>query len=561
MTYALFLTESDIDLKLHLVLARRLSDVIMPVFVVKTPEYVDAVLSAGYPAFTYREIYERYPSSASCDHASIPESDLVYETHYLRRFGVLQYRDRFAQWMHDPRVPFHDVQEALRHIQRQACILETGMAALYEDLSPAFVSIWNGLFLPTSAFSRHLKRKGIPVSYCEEGCFPQTMTIDTQGVNHASGIAARKSFAALDDRSGRTVASFLETYHRGRSSRGAVEAQNRSVQTLPRKVKIILYPAQIDSDTNIVLASPVYATNDEAIRDILPALEGRPDLHLVVKVHPRDPDAYEQLKRYASDQVTVTDSGNIHDWIVASSVIVTRNSTVGLEALTYRKRVIALARSIYSGHGFTINALSAEDLKHAVRSATAHPYLSEEQWMRFRSFLYELLSRSTIGADRDPLEQENVTLGTIRTTLLPDQERQSLQWIDERLAESSRVRRMIDDSMLFLDRLMKKRVGLTYIIVGNDDDKLVRGIFAWLEQRYQERIETVLSYPSTSPFWRVRCLATIIKKAVLHKECLLVLVPKHLVRRDIDARSRVLAFFARGQLLLIDSERKVIRVP
>ncbi|MCF6754359.1 hypothetical protein L3X16_17135 [Pseudomonas stutzeri] len=71
-------------------------------------------------------------------------------------------------------------------------------------------------------------------------------------------------------------------------------------------------------------------------------------MHLIIKLHPRSPivavdNLVSVVKRYGkSSQVIVTQSGHLYKLIVASDVVVTQFSNVGLEAAVLRKKVLSV---------------------------------------------------------------------------------------------------------------------------------------------------------------------------------------------------------------------------
>ncbi|WGI26633.1 CDP-glycerol glycerophosphotransferase family protein [Halomonas alkaliantarctica] len=84
----------------------------------------------------------------------------------------------------------------------------------------------------------------------------------------------------------------------------------------------------------------------DIVKDIISTLEDH--VHLIVKLHPRSPmsllDKYHSLvKMYGKEtHVSVTQSGHLYKLIIASDVVVTQFSNVGLEAAVLKKKVLSV---------------------------------------------------------------------------------------------------------------------------------------------------------------------------------------------------------------------------
>jgi capsular polysaccharide export protein len=120
---------------------------------------------------------------------------------------------------------------------------------------------------------------------------------------------------------------------------------------VPRDARVVLFPLQIESDTNIVRYSPHYKRMVDVVRDLQRAVAVTGAI-LVVKPHPEDRNRLPELRRLCDDKTTrlATDL-SVRSLIDAADVIVTVNSTVGLEALIAEKPVVVLGNAIYSGKG------------------------------------------------------------------------------------------------------------------------------------------------------------------------------------------------------------------
>jgi capsular polysaccharide export protein len=114
---------------------------------------------------------------------------------------------------------------------------------------------------------------------------------------------------------------------------------------LAKRVYVFL-PLQVSADTQLKLHSDV--TNIEAIRQAVGYAE-KIGAELFVKVHPAETDRGElrQICDLSSKLNFDIVSSATLDLVRNAHSVVTINSTVGLEALMYNKKVITLGRSFY----------------------------------------------------------------------------------------------------------------------------------------------------------------------------------------------------------------------
>jgi capsular polysaccharide export protein len=123
-------------------------------------------------------------------------------------------------------------------------------------------------------------------------------------------------------------------------------------------------------------------------------------LTLVVKEHPSDHGRvdYSALRREFPDAI-FTKTLNTQDLIEKSSVVVTVNSTVGIEAMLRLKPVITLGDAFYAVAGLVTPCRAGDDLSEALARALETPVdrdLTER-------FLYFLRNGYLVPLDRNDL--------------------------------------------------------------------------------------------------------------------------------------------------------------
>ncbi|MFS2224597.1 hypothetical protein [Pantoea sp. B65] len=156
----------------------------------------------------------------------------------------------------------------------------------------------------------------------------------------------------------------------------------------PTKRKYVVFAAQVPVDVNMVLHSPNFATHTEILTYLnqhIPA-----DFNIVVREHPLFSGKYEQAFYQfinASDRITVDNSTSLPGVISNSELVVVNNSTVGIEALCYGKRVLVTGESYYENIPGVWKVGSDDD---RLRTPDAYP-LTERELAGIHHYLKVLL--------------------------------------------------------------------------------------------------------------------------------------------------------------------------
>lgn len=124
--------------------------------------------------------------------------------------------------------------------------------------------------------------------------------------------------------------------------------------------KYVFLPLQVSNDTQLKLHSKI--DNIEAIK-IAAKFATEKNLDLLIKIHPAEKDKNEinkilNLKKEINFHIS---ERNTIDLINDSELIITINSTVGLEALIYKKNIICLGNAFYKN-------FTQSDLKKYIHS-------------------------------------------------------------------------------------------------------------------------------------------------------------------------------------------------
>ncbi|MET0336239.1 MAG: hypothetical protein ABW063_00605 [Caulobacter sp.] len=284
------------------------------------------------------------------------------------------------------------------------------LAAFMDDEKVSAIFVWNGSNLRGALAIYLARQRRIPVIHAEHGYLPGTTQLDLEGVNGASSISrlahAGAAHLSHDDGLDTMLDADIARFRSGArmrdvdplpppdlrrnlyarlvsrvsfwGERRALPFINRlTVPTTPAHSlpeRYVVLPFQVRSDSQMVLHSPVYGDDFEAlVRDLDSAL-GRidPGLRLVAKFHPYElplvQRAYRHLpKRYP--RVCFVSAAPMNTLLSKASAVVTINSTVGFEALILDKPVVALGHNFYTVPGIVEAPQSRDDLEAVVRRA------------------------------------------------------------------------------------------------------------------------------------------------------------------------------------------------
>ena len=254
-----------------------------------------------------------------------------------------------------------------------------------ENITQAIV--WNGQQLMGRICTLFCKKHGIRVSYLEISNLPQKLFVDSAGVNALYSVC--KFPSTLDDlevvsatkheawkfyyveqkkkplpQSSVSYAKvpllfvnkILKIFFRGVGDSNILFKRLQRVDQSNRFLRLIdglypgsefiFFPLQVTNDTQVKLHSDLDL--QEAIMRALKVAKQR-GKRLVIKMHPAESgiEILDYLEEIKKDSVVFVSNANTVDLIQRSSCVVTINSTVGLEALIFKKDLITLGSALY----------------------------------------------------------------------------------------------------------------------------------------------------------------------------------------------------------------------
>lgn len=215
--------------------------------------------------------------------------------------------------------------------------------------------VYNGYRWPDVLLKEEAKRLAIPVMFLENGYFPGTLQLDAKGVNCESSLPHSAEFFRRE--AGRFSWSDLPEEFTTRPMRAACADSDE----LPED--FIFVPFQVPIDIQIKRFSPWIRDMRSFYDEIARAAEAFPQYNFVIKEHPswkypiRDRVVRHPRVFFANRRPT-------KELLEAARAVVVINSTVGLEALALKKRVIVLGRAIYNLPGLVLRGHEGREAFH-----------------------------------------------------------------------------------------------------------------------------------------------------------------------------------------------------
>jgi capsular polysaccharide export protein len=248
----------------------------------------------------------------------------------------------------------------------------------------AVIGMWNGNKFRQSILVEVARVLQVPCSYFENGLLPNTTTMDLQGINAKNSLPRIPSFynEQID------LSCTLPTQLVKRRDKFDREYENHlSSKELPNH--FIFVPFQVNTDSQIILHSP-WIKHMFELFDICEAIALKSNIHFVLKEHPSCSQIYDSLYERADKNSHLhfaPRNYSTQELIEKCDAVATINSTVGMEALIYNKKVIVLGEAFYSIEGITQTVTSTETFEKVL--AQLHTWSPDKTLVeRFLKYIY-----------------------------------------------------------------------------------------------------------------------------------------------------------------------------
>ena len=261
------------------------------------------------------------------------------------------------------------------------------------------------------------RKNGIETFFLEEGYFrPYTITVDKKGINYDSSIPRDRDFyekiKVLDfekkigifglkdisfknmesenkfNKIGRKVLNTLGFFlnfkneHKMNTIRGYLVQEYNVLKFKKMKNENIILPKnyifvpfQVHSDTQILFNSAQIKSMEKLVEVIIRELDkynknSKEKLAVIFKEHPKDIGRINYKKLYKNyenkKEVIFLKKYDMNKLIKNSQIVITINSTVGIEALSQYKKVITLGKAFYNIEGIVEECVNFEKLNKLI---------------------------------------------------------------------------------------------------------------------------------------------------------------------------------------------------
>lgn len=261
-------------------------------------------------------------------------------------------------------------------------IIAPAIASAYYQLlkkhPTTIMGLWNGKKFPEMIATQVAKNLNVQTFYFENGLFPNTTVIDTQGVNATNSVPREISFYKNYNDLTPLPQELIQRKTLGKRIENAIE--------LPQNY--IFIPFQTNFDTQVVYHGR-WIKNMEQLFNIMNNLSQTLKMNFILKEHPSERQMdYTHLHEQAKQNpyLNFANAINTQELIQKSSAIITINSSVGLESLLFNKKVIVLGEAFYDIAGITKSAQSEQELSNILKILEEWE-VDEENIKKFLSYL------------------------------------------------------------------------------------------------------------------------------------------------------------------------------
>ncbi|GAA6134319.1 hypothetical protein NBRC116188_11080 [Oceaniserpentilla sp. 4NH20-0058] len=252
-----------------------------------------------------------------------------------------------------------------------------------------YVGIWNGHRLPEMAVKLAARELGGKVIFFENGLLPNSTTMDFTGVNDKNSLVRSAEFYVEYAQKYQSeklldVNIVPRTPHRNK--------KNKQKMTRPEGVKYLFVPFQVGFDSQVLINS-TWINSMSKFFEVLEVAINRiinENLIIVVKEHPSDPKDFKEY--YARHPRIYFSNEPTEELITNSEAVITINSSVGLESLTLKKKVIILGEACYKISSITQSASTVEGLVSVINGINDWKYdeLALKGYVSYLSNVYLL---------------------------------------------------------------------------------------------------------------------------------------------------------------------------
>ena len=285
--------------------------------------------------------------------------------------------------------------------------------SIYKELQnykPNYLILWNGKKFHQAIALEVAKILNIKSIFFENGVLPNSTTMDFRGVNASNSMPRDVAFYRNLKYQNKKLPQNLEI-------RVPINQKERFNSTIPNRY--IFVPFQVAYDTQIIQHSPWINSMFELF-NIIEWLSEKIDTTFIIKEHPSDRVSnYTSLHQRADKNIRFS-SDNTQTLIENSLAVMTINSSVAIESLLFKKRVIVLGDAFFAIDGIVKVASSKEEILDILKNLDSwkvdnllidnflyyiyYDYLIPTNWRKPNSKHYKAIEQKIYNEHKIPKE-------------------------------------------------------------------------------------------------------------------------------------------------------------
>ncbi|MFT5006868.1 MAG: capsular polysaccharide export protein [Paracoccaceae bacterium] len=243
-----------------------------------------------------------------------------------------------------------------------------GSRSFFEAHPDAVAVAWNGLNSARRVFMDAAKDAGNKTLFFELAPFPDRITIDPNGVNfHNSLPRVPVPYVAW----AKTNAIDQLQWH---SLRDTITQRQPATPPAPLSSQhsldgnFVFVPLQVPGDSQLRIFGGAFKTVDTFVQTILTAASKcPPDWHIRIKEHPTAaPFVRAAIEASGCSNVVLDNATNTFEQVKKSKLVMTINSSVGMEAMFYEKPVVAAGNCFWAIEGIAEHAGTADRIEQVL---------------------------------------------------------------------------------------------------------------------------------------------------------------------------------------------------
>jgi len=243
-----------------------------------------------------------------------------------------------------------------------------------------YILLWNGGKYRQRIAIEIARIKKVKPLFYENGLLPNRMVLDRKGINFENSVPRNRAFFEAYKNLQELPQTLIPRKAKNR------EKFQETAEKLPKN--FIFVPFQVDSDTQIITNSD-WIKNMRMLFSLIEKLSLSCDYNFVLKEHPSSSQNYLDLHKKSKSLKSISFANGYptQELIEKSLAVITINSTVGIESLLFKKRVMVLGDAFYTIDGITKGISSYEMLLDTLENLDSWKF--EEQLVEnFLKYLY-----------------------------------------------------------------------------------------------------------------------------------------------------------------------------